>query len=412
MKFFTSIILFCLVLIPSVTFAQNFLVGIPGIGDPSGDFDGYIQAIYAMFISIAALLAVVKIIIAGVKYMFTDIVPQKTQAKKDIQGALLGLVVVLGAVLILTVINPELTNFNIVQNQINVPPPTGNSSDEDTSVCNEGRQCEVFLCVSEGCISEEAACTTNNNRQAFPSPPNSLICAGIDRSWDGFFGGATEREILEIIGNRNIPCSNNESLSERCVRAQNLCIDGTVFDGRIGAPSETTINGQVTIVCEPTLSDEERVRIADQVGENADLLGTRIACNTAGQLNASTLGRYWWDTETDRCRTVDTSQTTVSLSIDEDFLASSNYIRMADGLGAGRSEMLTDPARNDAMTRVCNAHYGSGNRSISFVRNGINYQSEAIGNIRYNTGEEACVFSNVVFRERSNQLAPANYQLQ
>jgi hypothetical protein len=127
MKFIFSFILFCLVLIPSITWADepvnNFLVGIPGIGSPSGDFDGYIQAIYAMFISIAALLAVVKIIIAGVKYMFTDIVPQKTQAKKDIQGALLGLVVVLGAVLILTVINPELTNFNIEQNRISTPPP-------------------------------------------------------------------------------------------------------------------------------------------------------------------------------------------------------------------------------------------------------------------------------------------------
>jgi len=103
--------------------AQNFLVGIPGIGSPTGDFDGYINAIYAMFISIAALLAVVKIVIAGVKYMFSDIVTQKSEAKKDIQGAIFGLVLILGAVLILTVINPDLTNFNLEQNQIPLPEP-------------------------------------------------------------------------------------------------------------------------------------------------------------------------------------------------------------------------------------------------------------------------------------------------
>ncbi len=67
-------------LLPTIGFAQETLINIPGVG---GDgFDGYINAIYAMFISIAALLAVVKLIVAGVKYMFSDIVTQKSEAKK------------------------------------------------------------------------------------------------------------------------------------------------------------------------------------------------------------------------------------------------------------------------------------------------------------------------------------------
>jgi hypothetical protein len=123
MKFFLTSILLGITLLPTSVMAQNFLVGIPGIGSPTGDFDGYINAIYAMFISIAALLAVVKIVIAGVKYMFSDIVTQKSEAKKDIQGAIFGLVLILGAVLILTVINPDLTNFNLEQNQIPLPEP-------------------------------------------------------------------------------------------------------------------------------------------------------------------------------------------------------------------------------------------------------------------------------------------------
>ena len=152
MKFLLTLTLFSLAVIPGVTLAQekNYLVGIPGVGNPSGDFDGYIQAIYAMFISIAALLAVVKIVIAGVKYMFTDIVPQKTAAKKDIQGALLGLVVVLGAVLILTVINPELTNFNIEQNRVGVPDPIITSTIDENDILEGFSDGNEFVQIDNG----------------------------------------------------------------------------------------------------------------------------------------------------------------------------------------------------------------------------------------------------------------------
>ena len=97
-----------LFLLPLITFAAGYrpIVGIPGVSD--GNFNEYINAIYALAISLAALLAVIKIIIAGVKWMMTDIVTSKMDAKKDIQGALLGLLVILAAVLVLTVINPDI----------------------------------------------------------------------------------------------------------------------------------------------------------------------------------------------------------------------------------------------------------------------------------------------------------------
>ena len=41
------------------------------------------------------MLAVIKIVIAGVKYMTTDIVVTKGDAKKDTQEAILGLLMVL-----------------------------------------------------------------------------------------------------------------------------------------------------------------------------------------------------------------------------------------------------------------------------------------------------------------------------
>jgi hypothetical protein len=110
------IAVFCVLFIPGVLLAQSGkytpLVGIPGI-DPGAEFGTYINALYALSISVAALLAVIKIIIAGMKYMLSDIVTSKSDALADIRGSITGLIVVISAVLILTVINPQLTETSI-----------------------------------------------------------------------------------------------------------------------------------------------------------------------------------------------------------------------------------------------------------------------------------------------------------
>ena len=87
------------------------LVNIPGNG--ANGFEQYISFLYGASISIAALLAVVKIIIAGAKYMLSDVITNKGEAIKDIQGAILGLLLILGAVIILEFINPQLIKGNI-----------------------------------------------------------------------------------------------------------------------------------------------------------------------------------------------------------------------------------------------------------------------------------------------------------
>lgn len=117
-----TLITLILILLPvTLTGAQEYtpLVGIPGVADPNSDFSTYINSLYILSISIAALLAVIKIIIAGVKWMMTDVVTSKSEAKKDIRGALTGLLVVLSAVLILTVINSGLTKFDFSLSNIN-----------------------------------------------------------------------------------------------------------------------------------------------------------------------------------------------------------------------------------------------------------------------------------------------------
>jgi uncharacterized membrane protein len=113
------ILLSVLILLPAVVNAgvtYQPLVGIPGVDNAASNFDQYINQLYFVSISIAALLAVIKIIIGGVKWMLTDVVTQKSDAKNDIRGALLGLLLIIAAVLILGTINPQLTNLSVLQN--------------------------------------------------------------------------------------------------------------------------------------------------------------------------------------------------------------------------------------------------------------------------------------------------------
>ena len=107
------IVTFVLVLVPQTVAAQEFkqLVGIPGLNPDNLSTAGYINALYILSISVAAFLAVARIILAGVQYVLTDIVPAKDAARKQITGALLGLLIVISAVLVLETINPQLTNF-------------------------------------------------------------------------------------------------------------------------------------------------------------------------------------------------------------------------------------------------------------------------------------------------------------
>lgn len=125
------------VLAPVLAYGQTVyapLVNIPG--NQAGGFEQYINFLYGVSISIAALLAVVKIIIAGAKYMISDVVSNKGSAIEDIQGAILGLLLILGAVIILEFINPQLINGNIKFQPI--PPPEGINNPSSVAVNEDG----------------------------------------------------------------------------------------------------------------------------------------------------------------------------------------------------------------------------------------------------------------------------------
>ncbi len=184
MKF--SILLSSLLLLPVFVMAGGDtgfvpLVGIPGI--QGGDFNQYVNALYGLAISIAALIAVVKIVLAGAKYMMDDIVTHKSEAKEDIKNALIGLLIIIGAWIILNTINSNLTNLSINADPVpfdNSIPPFINRVDSLVERAQELNSvvkyayCKDFWDQSD-CIE---ACRTTYRGEMSYDGPNS--CAYIE----------------------------------------------------------------------------------------------------------------------------------------------------------------------------------------------------------------------------------------
>jgi hypothetical protein len=112
-----------LLLVPAIVDAQgyNTLVNIPGVTGADLTFASYINVLYNLAIVAAALIAVIQIVLAGAKYMMTDVVSGKSQATSDIRGALIGLLIILSSWVILNTINPDLKNIRLAQGLQDVP---------------------------------------------------------------------------------------------------------------------------------------------------------------------------------------------------------------------------------------------------------------------------------------------------
>lgn len=188
-KNLTSIIVFVVLLLPAISHAAfQPLIGIPGISDPNLNFNDYVNALYALSISIAGLLAVIKIIIAGVKYMLSDVVTSKQEAIGDIKGALIGLLIVLSAVLILNIINPQLTTSTLFTSPIDKAPKTSVVSKTSTAPTPVGTD----LIKKAKAISDSTITTckyTNSTEKAACIKKCEGGAVGVKATWTDKQGG-------------------------------------------------------------------------------------------------------------------------------------------------------------------------------------------------------------------------------
>ena len=153
---------------PVITSAQELgrLTRIPFVSDTAG-IGELVYGLYLVAITIAAVFAVVKLAIAGITYMTSDVVSSKESAKSSIKGAVLGLLLLLMTVLLVDLINP-----NIADTDISLPVIIGDEWDDDEDDCPpsdpdclddfpEGtviERCSTGFGPGPTCNSESTAC--------------------------------------------------------------------------------------------------------------------------------------------------------------------------------------------------------------------------------------------------------------
>lgn len=99
----------------------------------SGNLAGFVNAFFRILLSVAAVLAVLRIAWAGYQYMSSDAWGSKAQAKEILGDVTIGILLLLGTWLILYQINPDLRNLDVLRSirQPNAVTPTTESSPFD-----------------------------------------------------------------------------------------------------------------------------------------------------------------------------------------------------------------------------------------------------------------------------------------
>lgn len=103
------------------------LVQLPGVGDTTGGttkLSDYLPAVFNLAIGIAAALAFVMIVLGGITYATTDALSGKADGRERITNAIWGLLLVIGAWVILNTINPQILKFNLTLPRPNVSTST------------------------------------------------------------------------------------------------------------------------------------------------------------------------------------------------------------------------------------------------------------------------------------------------
>lgn len=136
-------------------------------------FPNYVQGLVQLLIGVAGVLAVIVIIIGGIQYITAgDSESQTSDAKERIWKALIGLILAIGAWLILFTINPNLLKENITIETAPTPQaPQGEPPEWAWYRCSEtAEQCisERTPFISEGC--QVSSCRSNP-----PPPPDRII---------------------------------------------------------------------------------------------------------------------------------------------------------------------------------------------------------------------------------------------
>ena len=96
--------------------------------DTTGGLGSYLNPMIKIFIGLCAVLSVIMIVVGGLEYMTSELSHTKEAGKERIIHAILGLLIAIGAWVLLNTINPDLLISDIKPSPVSVTTPAGTQS--------------------------------------------------------------------------------------------------------------------------------------------------------------------------------------------------------------------------------------------------------------------------------------------
>ena len=109
----------------------KLLAPLPCVGDNCGSLaeetvlSKYLPGIFKLAVGLSAAFAVLMIVVGGFQYMSSDAFQNKKEGLERVQNAVKGLILVIGAGLILSEINPDLLKLNLSLSPVTITPAGG-----------------------------------------------------------------------------------------------------------------------------------------------------------------------------------------------------------------------------------------------------------------------------------------------
>lgn len=142
MKYLLTFFTFVAIVVPTVTFAAEFvpLTNIEGLTDAANSNEGlttFLNLAYRLCIGLAASLAVLQIMRAGFLYMGGDSIGEKKEAKNLIALSLFGLLLVLSPVIVFGIIDPRILSLQLNTDGLQIPGAQPIDSNEFLSITQQ-----------------------------------------------------------------------------------------------------------------------------------------------------------------------------------------------------------------------------------------------------------------------------------
>lgn len=228
MRTYLYLFLLMLVTVPFAVHGQtsnnNFVAlqpNIPGVKEfaTSGSIPELLNNIYKICIGVAATLAVLQIMRAGVMYMGGDSITEKKEARDLISMSIIGLILVLSPVIVFSIINPDILSLKLGAIQLDSVSSQG-AQDPYASSVNQAATEVCSVAYTNPKIAPSASATACSSLgSGYVGAPNacckgigagSTCCAKQSNSGAGSIVQATANGINLMLTNCGLPLTDQQ----------------------------------------------------------------------------------------------------------------------------------------------------------------------------------------------------------